>query len=114
MRRPLSEGLSNSEQVDAVGFLERSFSDPVLLGMMELAQADGVAIRWLEAGAAVGAAANMGALDRKAGTARRRAVMAPHPGAVGGAGAVVFTTCRPDPRWQIASQGSVLPLHSWW
>jgi len=67
--------------------LEPSFPDPVLLGVMEAAQADAPAIGRLERGAAVRSGADVGAFNGQALAARDRAVMPAHPGAVGRTGA---------------------------
>jgi len=67
--------------------LEPPLSEPVLLGMVVSAKADAPAIGRFESDAAVGTAADMGALDRQVLAAGHAAMMFAHPGAVCRAGA---------------------------
>ena len=60
---------------------------PMLLGVVEPAQADAPAVRWLETGTAIGAGPDMSTFDREPPAARHAAVMPEHPGAVGRAAA---------------------------
>lgn len=66
-----------------MAFFEGRLADLVLLDMVGSAQADRPAVGGLEAGAAVGPAADVGAFDRETGAARDRAGVPADPGAVG-------------------------------
>ncbi len=65
MRRSTGKLLRESQQIDAVTFLERAFPDPMLFRMVHSAKAQRPSIRRFETLSAIGAAANMGTLDRK-------------------------------------------------
>jgi len=67
--------------------LEPSFPDPVLLGVMEAAQADAPAVGRFEGDAAAGPAADVRAFDRQALASWHAAMMPAHPGTVRRAGA---------------------------
>ena len=67
--------------------LEPSFPDPVLLGVMEAAQADAPAVGRLERHAAIGSRTHMRAFDREPLAARHAAVVLAYPGSVARAGA---------------------------
>ena len=62
--------------------LEPTFSEPMLLGVVMGAQADAPAVGGLEGGAAIGAAAHMGAFDGEPLAARDRTMMPAYPCAV--------------------------------
>lgn len=80
--RSLSKHLGQRDEFEVVAPLKRRFADPVLLGVVGAAQADGPAVGGLERAAAVGAQANVGALDRIGKTTQDRTAMPPHPGTV--------------------------------
>lgn len=87
VRRAPGEGLGQVSEADPVLLLEPWFAEPMLLGMVEAAQADAPAVGGLERGAAIGAGADVGALDRQAPAAGYTAMMAADPGPVSRAGA---------------------------
>lgn len=65
-----------------MAFFEGRLADLVLLDMVGSAQADRPAVGGLKTGSAVGAAADMGTFDGALCTARDRAGVFAHPGAV--------------------------------
>lgn len=85
VRRAPGEQLGEIDEADAVSCFEPGLPDPVLLGVVERAQADAPAVGRLERRAAIGSDADMGALDRQPPTARYAAVMPTNPGAMAGA-----------------------------
>jgi hypothetical protein len=81
-----------------MGFLERGLADPVLLGMVDAAQADRVTVGRFEAHACISADANMRAFNRNVLAVGNRAMVSPHPGTVRGTPALVLPAARgPDP-----------------
>ena len=86
-RRPSRELLGEFQQVELILRFECRFPDRVLFEVVMPAKADGPSVGWLHSETAIGAATNVGALDRKSLTAADRATMAPDPGAVRCAGA---------------------------
>src|SRR5437764_11528985 len=69
----------------------------MLLSVMATAKADHPSVRWLQAGAAVGANSYVGAFNREPVTARNRAMMAPHPSSMGWTTAyLIFSAQFPD------------------
>ena len=86
MRGPASKHLCQRNEVQLVSHFERALTDPMLLGMVGAAQADGPTVGRLERATAIGAGAHMGALDGSGEADGDRATMLTHPGAVCGAG----------------------------
>jgi len=89
MRRPSRKFERELVEVDGVALFEGVLANAVLLLVVGAAQADCPAVGGFEGKATVGAAADMGAFDGAAGAAGHAAMVAPHPGAVGGAGSPV-------------------------
>lgn len=83
VRRAAGERLGKCAQVKGIALLERGLADPVLLGVVEVAQADGPAVRRLEGLATIGAAADVGAFERMLEAAGHAAVMPAHPRTMG-------------------------------
>lgn len=83
MGRPTSEFSSNLQHVERIFRFKGDFSDLVLFAMMLRTQAYGPAIGWFDADSPIGIISHVGALNGNLFTPRHRAVMTPHPGAMG-------------------------------
>ena len=92
MGGPLREAKRQRYKVQSIALFELSFPDPVLLGMVCSAQADGISVRRFQPDAAIGGSAHMGTFDRALPAARYRAAMPPHPCAMAGKAPLVPAT----------------------
>ncbi|MDP3674445.1 MAG: hypothetical protein Q8R44_05045 [Novosphingobium sp.] len=63
MRRAPGEHLCQRDEIECIASLERGLADAVLLCVVVAAQADGPAIGWLERATAIGARADVRALN---------------------------------------------------
>jgi hypothetical protein len=111
VRRRVEKRLGQRLHVDSGFALESRFADLVLASMAGFAQTDAPAIRRLRANPAIGAAANMRALNGGRGTAPGTS-MASHKGTVRGTSfaSVLSTAVPPDALWQVhAVAPHVLP-----